>query len=283
VETHFGLHIVDIQEHEKGVTTTLSNGSKADFDLVVGADGLHSHIRKIAFGPEEAFEKHLGYTVAAFQLPHYTPRDERAYIMHTSPHRQVARFSMRDDQTLFLFTFKSNLLEKQPTSEAEEKDALHTVFGDMGWEIPQILERMHEVQDIYFDSISQICMPSWTKGRIALIGDAAACASLLAGEGTGLAIIEAYVLAGELHRSQGDYTKAFEQYNRLLQPFIRHKQKAALSFAEFFAPSNRLSLAIRNTGIRLTSHPILANIFVGRSLKDNVDLLDYMALSGKDL
>jgi 2-polyprenyl-6-methoxyphenol hydroxylase-like FAD-dependent oxidoreductase len=120
---------------------------------------------------------------------------------------------MREDKTVFLFAFRDEYLTgKSPSNEQERRAALASVFADVGWECPQILAAMAEVGDVYFDRVSQIRMDCWTKGRTALIGDAAACVSLMAGEGAGLAMAEAYVLAGEIRNCGGDHAAAFARY-----------------------------------------------------------------------
>ncbi|MEX0896050.1 MAG: FAD-dependent monooxygenase [Patescibacteria group bacterium] len=275
VDTRFDTSIVGITQDDSGVIAKLSDGSKERFDLVIGADGLHSEIRKIVFGPEEKFEKHLGYRVAAFELPNYKPRNELTYIMHAPVKKSVSRFSMRNGNTLFIFVFRSELAEKEPETETEEKEALLQVFGDMSWETPKILERMNEVEDIYFDSVSQIHLDCWTKGRVALIGDAASCASLLAGEGTGLAMTQAYVLAGELKAANGDHQKAFENYEKRLRDFIKEKQKGAEIFGGFFAPKTTFGQKARNIIMQSLSFSPLRQVVIDRSLRDNIDLPDY--------
>jgi hypothetical protein len=116
------------------------------------------------------------------------------------------------------------LTTESPSSEHERKSVLTNVFADVGWECPRILAAMENVSGVYFDRVSQIRMDRWTKGRTALIGDAAACVSLLAGEGTGLAMAEAYVLAGELHGCGGDHIAAFARYQQRMMPFLKRKQ-----------------------------------------------------------
>ena len=275
VEAKFNNSIEGIVQHANGVTIQAADGSEQEFDLVVGADGLHSHVRTLAFGPESQFERYLGYYVAAFALPGYTPRDELIYVSHTVPKRQVAHVALRDDLTLFLFIFRAELLDSQPTTAPEERAVLRDVFGDMQWEVPRILARMDEVEDIYFDRVSQIFMDRWTNGRVALVGDAAACVSFLAGEGTGLAMTEAYVLAGELHRAGGNHTVAFRKYETLLRPFLAQKQQAALRFAGFFAPKNSWGLFLRNLATNVSSVPFLAKLLIGRALRDDFDLPNY--------
>jgi len=222
VETLFGNSIRAIDEHEDGVDVTLDDGAKREFDFVVGADGLHSRVRKLVFGPEEEFERDLGYRVATFRVDGYRPRDEGLYVIHGGPGRQCARLALRNDRTAFLLVFRADLIQgPEPTSAAETRILLREIFGGMGWECPQILDALWDVSDIYFDHVSQIRMPAWSKGRTILIGDAAAAVSLLAGEGTSLALAEAYVLAGELERTAGNHLQAFPAYERSLLVFRR--------------------------------------------------------------
>jgi len=163
----------------------------------------------------------------------------------------------------------------RPESLAERKALLTRVFDGVGWEADAILAAMDGVEDIYFDKVSQIRMPQWSSGRVILIGDAAACCSLLAGEGTGLAIAEAYVLAGELARAGGDYREAFRAHEARLRPFIEGKQKAAVGFASTFAPKTRLGLWLRNKASRLMAVPLLADRLIGRAVRDDLELPDY--------
>src|SRR5262249_28232454 len=200
------------------------------------------------------------------------PRDELVYVSHAVPGRQVSRFSMRDDKTLFLFVFRDDYLTGRVSIPAgARKAALHAVFADVGWECPRILDAMSSVTDIYFDRVSQIRMDHWTKGRTALIGDAGACVSLLAGEGTGLAMAEAYVLARAL-RVGDDYATAFRRYEQCLMAFLRHKQTAASRFASSFVPKTAIGISFRNLVTRLIGIPIVADFFIGRSLRDDFDI-----------
>ena len=204
VETIFGDSVASIEELGGCTRVSFDHAPPREADLVVGADGLHSRVRRLAFGPEEAVEVSLGYHVAAFEAEGYRPRDELVFLSHGVPGRQISRWSMRDDKTLFLFVFRDEYLTTEcPSTEQECKSVLTTVFADVGWECPRILGAMASAGSIYFDRVSQIRMERWTKGRTALVGDAAACVSLMAGEGTGLAMAEAYVLAGELAQLPG--------------------------------------------------------------------------------
>jgi 2-polyprenyl-6-methoxyphenol hydroxylase-like FAD-dependent oxidoreductase len=275
IPSHFGVSIAGLKQDRDGVTATLSNGQQDRFDLVVGADGLHSQVRELTFGPEVRFETSLGCHVAAFRLRGYPRRDELTYVSRTVPMRQVARVALRDDQTLVLLICRSELIDGDPPRE-QQKAALRRAFGVMKWEVPDILNRMDAVDDVYFDRVSQIHLPQWSAGRVALIGDAAACASLLAGEGTGLAMIEAYVLAGELHRAGGHIDRALAAFEAQLRSFVTTKQRAALRLRGFFAPRTALALRVRNIAVRSLSIPLVANRFIG-SLRDDLKLPNYHA------
>jgi 2-polyprenyl-6-methoxyphenol hydroxylase-like FAD-dependent oxidoreductase len=276
VETVFGDSIARIEDGTNSVRVSFAHAAPREVDLVIGADGLHSRIRELAFGPEANFEVSLGYHVAAFEVDGYQPRDELVYVSHGVPGRQISRFSLRDDKTLFLFIFRDEYLSTEnPSSEQERKSVLADVFADVGWEGPRILATMEGVDNVYFDRVSQIRMDRWAKGRTALIGDAAACVSLLAGEGTGLAMAEAYVLAGELRNCGGDPIAAFTRYQARMMPFLQRKQESAAKFASSFAPKSASGITFRNLVTRLFRIPSFADYFVGRDLRDDIELPDY--------
>ncbi len=280
VETLFNDSIVGIEDKGGYARVNFKHAAPREVDLVIGADGLHSRVRRLVFGSEEKFEVNLDYHVAAFEVQGYRPRDELVYVVHGVPGKQVARFSMRGDVTLFLFVFRDEYLTvKYPSNNHERQAALRNAFSDVDWECPRILIAMEQVNDIYFDRVSQIRMDTWTQGRTALIGDAAACVSLLAGEGTGLGMAEAYVLAGELYRCAGDYSAAFARYQSLMMPFLARKQESAAKFASSFAPKTAFGIQFRNLVTRLLRIPLLADFFLGRSLRDDITLPDYAFFS----
>jgi 2-polyprenyl-6-methoxyphenol hydroxylase-like FAD-dependent oxidoreductase len=276
VETILGDTIAAIHEHAQGVRITLEGGTAHDVDIVVGADGLHSRVRQLVFGEQSRFEKDLNYRVAAFEVPGYRPRDEDVYIMHAATSRQLARFALRDDRTLFLFVFRAGLApEAMPTDRDGTRAFIRSVYGDVGWEAPQILDALDAAQDIYFDRVSQIKMDTWHKGRVVLVGDAGMALSLMAGEGAGLAMTEAYVLAGELERAGGEHQKAFLAYENQLRAFVEGKQKAAANFASSFVPETHFGIWVRNQATKLMGIPGVANLLLGRSMRDDMELPDY--------
>ena len=271
VETIFGDSVASIQDDGKRVRVGFDHAAEREVDLVIGADGLHSRVRRLMFGPESNFAVSLGYHVAAFEATGYRPRDELVFISHGLPGRQISRFSMRDDKTLFLFVFRDEFMN----GREEPKSLLRRVFRDAGWEWPGIEPELERATEIYFDSVSQIRIDHWTKGRTALVGDAAACVSLMAGEGTGLAIAESYVLAGELHASGGDFAAAFARYEQRLMPYLKQKQGLAAKFASSFAPKSASGLALRNLVTRVMRTPRVADWMVSRSFRDDIVLPDY--------
>ncbi len=228
------------------------------------------------FGSETGFERDLGYRVAAFEARGYRPRDELVYVSYGIPGRMAGRFAMRDDRTMFLFIFTGDQITGTDPRETDEvKRVLGGVFGEAGWECPRILQVMEDCDDIYFDRVSQIALNSWSNRRVMLIGDAAAAVSLLAGEGTGLAMLEAYVLAGELQRAGSNYTTAFHEHQRLLRSFITGKQRSARTFAAAFAPRTRRGVWARNELSSLLSLPHVGDWIIAQQLRDDFDLPDY--------
>ncbi len=278
VETIFGDSINAIEQTDCCVRVKFKSGREREFDLVVGADGLHSRVRELAFGPECEFERFLGYKVAAAVVDGYRIKDELAYVLYTEVGQQVGRFTVHDNRTLFLFTFADSDVDS-PGSVDGQKALLRKRFGSSGWECPRILDALDASRDFYFDRVSHIHMPPgegrWTHGRVTLVGDAAFCVSLLAGQGGALAMVAAYVLAGELHRSAGNYAGAFRRYQDLFGPFVLSKQKAALRFADSFAPKSKLSMFIRNKIFNLMSIGWVANLALGSGLADKIVLPDY--------
>jgi 2-polyprenyl-6-methoxyphenol hydroxylase-like FAD-dependent oxidoreductase len=274
--TLFDDEIVCLREESERVRVAFQHAGERHFDLVIGADGLHSRVRRLVFGNQERFEKHLGYIAAAFEVTGYLPRDEEVYVVYGLPGRQLARFALRGDRTLFLFVFANDRAQPaDPGSIEQQKVILRERFHDGEWECQRILDELDRAPDLYFDRVSQIRMDRWSRGRVALVGDAMACVSLLGGQGSALAMTCAYVLAGELKRANGQHEVAFSNYERRLMPFVGAKQDSAARFARSFAPRTRHGLVLRNAVLNAFRIPGLAWLTLGRDLTDRLKLPDY--------
>jgi 2-polyprenyl-6-methoxyphenol hydroxylase-like FAD-dependent oxidoreductase len=275
VEAIFGDEIILVEEKPDCVEVQLKRGGRRRFDLLIGADGLHSAVRNLVFGPQAQFELRLGYVVAAFEAHGYRSRDEDVYLIYGQPGRMVGRFTLRDDRTLFLLVFAEHH-SVLPETPASQKALLREIYGGDGWECDQMLAELERAGELNFDTVSQIRMPNWSRGRVALIGDAAFCVSLLAGQGSALAMISAYVLAGELAMVGGRYSEAFAGYEARLKSYIGRKQRGAERFAGALAPRTRVGMLFRNVVVRSFSIPGLARLAIGRDIADELELPDYV-------
>ena len=276
VDWRFNDSIEALEQTQDGVRVEFRKGEAAGYDMVIGADGLHSRIRKLVFGEQAEFERYLGYHAAAFTARGYRPRDEHAYTVYGVPGRQIARIAATHDETVFLLLFhQAQRLSLAHDDIQAQKDFLKQTFQEVGWEGEAMLEAMQASDDLYFDPVSQIVMPQWRQGRVALIGDACGAVSLVAGQGSALAMTEAYVLAGELKRSAGDHKQAFTAYQSSLQPLIKRKQKAARGLARSFVPRTSFDLWARNAMTNLLDATGAVGLAFGGSLNDRYTLREY--------
>lgn len=274
-ETIFGDSVAGLEPDRDGTWALLEGGEKRFFEIVVGAEGIHSRTRELVFGPEDRFERFLGYNFAAFTVHGYPRRDPDVYLMYGERGRQAARFTLRGDASLVLLIWHDLKGTPIPHDEAAQKALIRERFAGMGWEVPAFLEGLASADDLYLDRVSQIRMEHWHAGSVVLLGDAAYAPSFLAGQGSALAMIGAYVLAGELKRAGGDVPMALANYQRRLFDFMRMKQDVAIKMAPSFVPKSELGLLARMIASRLLGIDWFADLVIGRSLKDQIELPDY--------
>jgi 2-polyprenyl-6-methoxyphenol hydroxylase-like FAD-dependent oxidoreductase len=276
VELRLGEEVTSLLPIGEKVAAGFRHADRELFDLVIGADGLHSRVRRLAFPGGADWVKPLGYHVAAIITADYPHADDLAYVSRTVPGRQVARYHLRDGRTTLFFIFVDELAKGAHFATASDQKALlGDLFGDVGWESADILKAVAKADEIYFDTVSQVRAPTWNNGRCVLLGDAAYCPSLLAGEGASFALAGAYVLAGELARSGADRLAGVAAYEARLRPFIEQKQRAALGFGAWFAPRTGPGVFMRNQLTRLAGLPGIASWMASRMFEDRLDLPDY--------
>ena len=274
VEIIFSNSIAAIEEKPQETIITFTDNSQRNFDLLIGADGLHSVVRKLYFGEEDAFKSFMGYYAASFTIDNYLP-DPHVFKSHTVNGKQVGIYGISENSLATFFIFKSELIKFGAQPVTSVKALLKENFKEVEWECPSLLQKMDTSADFYFDEVSQVKMSNWYKGRVALLGDACQCVSLIAGQGSSLAMAAAYILAGELKKANGDHTEAFAAYQRKMKPEILRKQRMAKDFAGSFVPETTIGIWSRNFFSRLMTLPVFSDIFINWFLADKLDLEDY--------
>jgi 2-polyprenyl-6-methoxyphenol hydroxylase-like FAD-dependent oxidoreductase len=252
VEYVFGDTITDLAQGDDDVKVTFERAQPRRFDLVVGADGLHSGVRRLAFGPESRFVRHLGAYVAVFSVASHLDLDGWE-LLYNVPGKTAGIYPVRHGtEARALFFFAAPPLDYDRHDLDQQKRLLAEAFAGVGWEVPRLLAAMWEAPDFYFDSVSQVHMDRWSDGRVALVGDAAFGPSPMAGVGTSLALVGAYVLAGELATAAAaDPGAAFAGYDAQLRDYVTRGQRLAKGNAVGLLPRSRWQMWLRNQFIRM--------------------------------
>lgn len=237
VECLFGNSIRSLTQTDSDVRVDFGDGSHRNFDLVIGADGLHSRVRELAFGSEAEFLHNLGLHISFYSIPNYLHLD-RVEIEYHSGTKFAIAYCPQNGIAKAGFAFASQGNDDNLRERAQQEQYLAQAFAGSSWEIPRLLEHMSNSPDFYFDCMAQIRMPQWTKGRFALVGDAGYAVSPLAGQGTSVALVGAYVLAGELAAAKGDFKLGFTNYENALRGFVAQNQALAKMSQTLLSPSS---------------------------------------------
>ena len=251
VEILFGDSVRGLEQDDDGVTVAFEKAPARRFDLVAGADGMHSQVRRLAFGPEEEFVRHKDHYFA-FANADAALGEDRWVTMFNTPGRMAGIYrSGNHAQAKAYLAFRSAPLNYDIRDISSQKRLVTDAFRNQtSWRTRELLDSALADPDFYFDACAQVQMTSWSAGRVVLTGDAAWCPSPAAGAGAELALVGAYSLAGELAAADGDYRSAFNRYDAALRPLVAVRQQIGPNI-RLMLPRTEIGQRARNTLVRL--------------------------------
>ncbi|RUR13721.1 FAD-dependent monooxygenase [Legionella sp. km772] len=232
----FSTSIKALEQHAQGMKVEFNNGPEQDFDLLVGADGIHSNVRHLVFGNEAQFSHNLGDYYAAICSIETDLNLNRHEFFYSQIDKLLNLYCTPGAAAKALFVFRAPNLTFKHRDLEQQKAIVSRIYADAAWEVPHLVKSMQQSSEFYFDEVKQIRMPQWYKERTILIGDAAFSPCLASGQGTSLALVAAYVLAKELAQAKGDYASAFPQYEKEMRSFVDLNQKLGETIIEFMVP-----------------------------------------------
>jgi 2-polyprenyl-6-methoxyphenol hydroxylase-like FAD-dependent oxidoreductase len=235
VEYVFGDRIANLSQDGDGVDVTFASGGQRRFELVIGADGLHSALRAMVFGPRQQFVRHLGLILAFYTVPNEFGLD-RWLIDYQEAGRSAGLRPVRDaSRAIAMLSFPAPDFDIDYRNIAAQKQLLRDQMAGFGWLTPRILAHLDDTPDFYLDQVAQVVMDRWSSGRIGLLGDAAFSASPMSGAGTGLALVGAYLLAGELAAAEWDPVVAFAAYEKQMRDYVDANQEIGRMHVQMLA------------------------------------------------
>jgi 2-polyprenyl-6-methoxyphenol hydroxylase-like FAD-dependent oxidoreductase len=280
VEYVFDDSIASLTQDDGGVHVTFERSAPRTFDLVVGADGLHSGVRSLVFGPESSLVTDLGFSMGIFSAAPGIDLGGWELMYPAPPGRMAGLYPLRgraDARAMFFFSGSPPDYDRR--SVEQQKQLLAQTFAGVGWEVPQLLEAMRDAPDFYLDRASLVHLDGWSRGRVTLLGDAAFAGSV--GMGTSMALVGAYVLAGELATSR-DHETGFARYEAEMRPYVALNQKPLPGGVRGFLPQTARGVWLRNQMLRLLPYLPFKNRMGGEIQKsaNGIALKDYSAPGG---
>ena len=235
VEYVFGDRIAELAQDADGVDVTFASGDQRRFELVIGADGLHSALRAMVFGPREQFVRHLGLVLAFFTVPNEFGLDR--WLLDYQEGGRWAGLRPVPDATraIAMLSFPAPVFDIDDRDIEAQKRVLREQMAGFGWETQRILAHLDSTPDFYLDQVAQVVMDSWSSGRVGLLGDAAFSASPMSGAGTGLALVGAYMLAGELANADWDPAAGFAGYRERMRDYVEANQEIGRMHVQMLA------------------------------------------------
>jgi 2-polyprenyl-6-methoxyphenol hydroxylase-like FAD-dependent oxidoreductase len=252
VEYVFGDSIHRLTPDDHGVDVSFEHGPPRRFDLVVGADGLHSTVRRLTFGDESRFRRYIGGYLAVYTVPNHLQLHGRM-LTYLTPGKLAATYPVHQTgqaRAAFLFR-RSQEFDYDHRDLDRQKQLLHDAYADDGCEVPRLLADLDAADDFYFDSISQIVMDHWSAGRITLVGDAGYCPGPAVGGGTSVALIGAYLLAAALRETGGDHTRAFDRYEHAMRELVTRSRRIGPAAMTTLIPATRRQVWLTTQTMRL--------------------------------
>ncbi|MGV9819264.1 FAD-dependent monooxygenase [Nocardia xishanensis] len=282
VDYRYGEWITDVRQDAAGVEVTFASGAVERFDILVGADGLHSATRRLVFGPEEDFATYLGGYMSFFTMPTPEGTEPHWFSMHSLV--GATGVGVRPDADPA--TCKAIIMLRAAADPALHRDIeaqqqfIRERLAGGGWHSATISAAMSEADDFYFDELARIDMPSWVSGRVALVGDAGYCGSPLTGQGTAMALVGAYVLAGEIATHATNPERALTRYEEVLRPFVAKAQELPPGGLRSMTPKTRFGIRVGHAVSRLMTTKAMKPLMMRMlTATESYELPDYPARS----